>query len=117
MSLLGGFRSDQLIQQLVAEKDPTSAGAHKLVGKIKKIGPKVIPKVIDALAMSDKSHTMVFVDILSSLVNDKTTTARGSPTATSVSSRARPGRCAARLTTTSTSCSTGLTTTKSRNRP
>jgi len=72
MSLLGGFRSDSLIQQLVAEKDPTSSGARKIVGKIKKIGPKVIPKVIDALAMSDKSHTMVFVDILSSLVDDKT---------------------------------------------
>jgi HEAT repeat protein/tRNA A-37 threonylcarbamoyl transferase component Bud32 len=72
MSLLGSFRAEQLIQQLVAEKDPTSSGAHRLVGKIKKIGPKVIPKVIDALAMSDKSHTMVFVDILSALVSDKT---------------------------------------------
>ena len=72
MSLLGSFRSEQLIQQLVAEKDPTSSGARRLVGKIKKIGPKVIPKVIDALAMSDKSHTMVFVDILAALVNDKT---------------------------------------------
>ncbi|HSM31632.1 MAG TPA: HEAT repeat domain-containing protein [Woeseiaceae bacterium] len=72
MSLLSSFRADQLIQQLIAEKDPTSSGARKLVGKIKKVGPKVIPKVIDALAMSDKSHTMVFVDILSALVNDKT---------------------------------------------
>jgi HEAT repeat protein/tRNA A-37 threonylcarbamoyl transferase component Bud32 len=72
VSLLGSFRSEQLIQQLVAEKDPTSSGARRLAGKIKKIGPKVIPKVIDALAMSDKSHTMVFVDILSALVNDKT---------------------------------------------
>jgi serine/threonine-protein kinase len=31
----------------------------------------VVPKAIDALALSDKSHTMIFVDILSSLVNDK----------------------------------------------
>ena len=72
MSLLGAFRSEQLIQQLAAEKDPTSTGARRLVGKIKKIGPKVIPNVIDALAMSDKSHTMVFVDILAALVSDKT---------------------------------------------
>jgi serine/threonine-protein kinase len=72
MSLLGAFRSEQLIQQLAAEQDPTSNGARRLVGKIKKIGPKVIPKIIDALAMSDKSHTMVFVDILSALVSDKT---------------------------------------------
>ena len=41
-------------------------------GLLKKLGPKVIPKIIDALAMSDKSHTMVFVDILASHVSDKT---------------------------------------------
>jgi serine/threonine-protein kinase len=72
MTLLGSFRSDQLVQDLVAESDPTGNKASKLVDKIKKVGPKVIPKVIDALAMSDKTHTMVFVDILSSLVSDKT---------------------------------------------
>ena len=71
MSLLGGFRADQLVNQLVAEQKPDSASAKKLVDRIKKIGPKVIPKAIDALALSDKSHTMVFVDILSSLVDDK----------------------------------------------
>ena len=72
MALLGAFRSEQLINQLATEKDPTGSSARKLVGKIKNIGPKVIPKVIDALAMSDKTHTMVFVDILSGMVNDKT---------------------------------------------
>ena len=71
MSLLGGFRADQLVNQLVAEQQPDSASAKKLVDRIKKIGPKVIPKAIDALALSDKSHTMVFVDILSSLVDDR----------------------------------------------
>jgi len=72
VSLLGGFRADQLVTQLVAEPKPDSPSAKRLVDRIKKIGPKVIPKAIDALALSDKSHTMVFVDILSSLVNDKT---------------------------------------------
>ncbi len=72
MSILGGFRADQMVTQLVAEQQPDSAPAKRLIERIKKIGPKVIPKVIDALALSDKSHTMVFVDILSSLVNDKT---------------------------------------------
>jgi serine/threonine-protein kinase len=72
VGLLGGFRADQLVNQLVAEEKPDSASAKRLVNRIKKVGPKVIPKAIDALALSDKSHTMVFVDILSSLVNDKT---------------------------------------------
>jgi serine/threonine-protein kinase len=71
VSLLGGFRADQLVNQLVAEQQPDSASAQRLVNRIKKLGPKVIPKAIDALALSDKSHTMVFVDILSSLVDDK----------------------------------------------
>ncbi len=71
MSLLGGFRADQLVNQLVAEQQPDSPAAKRLIDRIKKIGPKVIPKAIDALALSDKSHTMIFVDILSSLVNDK----------------------------------------------
>lgn len=72
MGFFGGFRSDQLISQLIGEADTNSATALKLVERLKKIGPKVIPRVIDALAMSDKGHTIVFVDILSSYVSDKT---------------------------------------------
>ena len=72
MSLLGGYRADQLINQLAAEPKPDSSSAKKLVNRIKRLGGKVVPKAIDALALSDKSHTMVFVDILSSLVSDKT---------------------------------------------
>jgi serine/threonine-protein kinase len=72
MSLLGSFRADQLITQLAAESKPDSPAAQRLVAKLKSIGPKVIPKAIDALAMTDKSHTMLFVDILASMVSDKT---------------------------------------------
>jgi len=72
MALLSGFRSDQLIRQLVSESDANSTAAQKVIERLKKIGPKVIPKIIDALAMSDKSHMMVFVDILASHVNNKT---------------------------------------------
>jgi len=71
VSVLGGFRADQLVNQLVAEQKPDSPAAKRLINRIKKIGAKVVPKAIDALALSDKSHTMIFVDILSSLVNDK----------------------------------------------
>ena len=72
MGILGAFRADQLISQLIAEQDPNSPTSTKLVNRIKKAGSKAIPKVIDALAMSEKTHTMIFVDILSDLVNDKT---------------------------------------------
>jgi serine/threonine-protein kinase len=72
MILLGGFRADQLVTQLIGESDPQAPPAQVIAEKLKKIGPKVVPKAIDALAMSDKSHTMVFVDILAHLVSDKT---------------------------------------------
>ena len=71
MNLLSGFRADQLLSQLISEPDPESPSAQKIVDRLKKIGPKVIPKVIDTLAMSDKKHTMVLVDILASQVSDK----------------------------------------------
>ena len=71
MSFLASFRSDQVLAQLIAESDPASPNAQKLVDKLKKAGNKAVPKIIDALALSDKSHTMVLVDILGSLVNDK----------------------------------------------
>jgi len=71
MSFLASFRSDQLLTQLVAEPDPSSPAAAKLVEKLKKAGGKAIPKIIDALALSDKTHTMVLVDILGDLVDDK----------------------------------------------
>jgi len=72
VSLLGGFRTDQQINALMSEPDPTSRKAMGVVERLKKSGPKAIPKLIDALALSDKSHTMMFVDILTALVNDKT---------------------------------------------
>jgi serine/threonine-protein kinase len=72
MGILGGFRADQLIGDLTSEPNPDSPAAQKTVERLKKIGPKVIPRVIDALAMSDKKHTMIFVDILASYVSDKT---------------------------------------------
>ncbi len=72
MSLLGGFRTDQQINALMAEADPTSSKALNMVERLKKSSPKAIPKLIDALALSDKSHTMMFVDILTALINDKT---------------------------------------------
>ena len=71
MSFLASFRSDSLLSQLRAETDPSSPKARQLIDTLKKAGNKAIPKIIDELALSDKSHTMVLVDVLGSLVNDK----------------------------------------------
>ena len=71
MSFFASFRSDQILGQLIAEPDPSSPAAQKLVEKLKRAGSKAIPKIIDALALSDKTHTMVLVDILGAMVTDK----------------------------------------------
>ena len=71
MSFLASFRSDQILGQLIAEQDPSSPAAQKLIDKLKSAGNKAVPKIIDALALSDKTHTMVLVDILGAMVNDK----------------------------------------------
>ncbi len=71
MGFLATFRSDQIIGQLISEPDPQSVAAQKLVDKLKSAGNKAVPKVIDALALSDKTHTMMLVDILGAMVNDK----------------------------------------------
>ena len=71
MSFLASFRSDQILGQLIAEPDPSSPAAQKLVDKLKTAGNRAIPKIIDALALSDKTHTMVLVDILGAIINDK----------------------------------------------
>ena len=71
MGFLASFRSEQILGQLIAEQDPASPAAQKLVTKLKTAGNKAVPKIIDALALSDKTHTMVLVDILGSMINDK----------------------------------------------
>ncbi len=71
MSFFDSFRADQVLTQLVAEKDAASPSAQKLAAKLKKAGNRAVPKIIDALAMTDKTHTMMLVDILGDLVNDK----------------------------------------------
>lgn len=71
MGLIKNFRADQLLTILVSEVDPNSKKAQKAVQKLKKIGPTVVPRVIDALATTDRSHKTVLVEILVSQVSDK----------------------------------------------
>jgi HEAT repeat protein len=71
VSFLTSFRSEQILGRLVDERDPSSPAAQKMVNKLKAANNKMIPKIIDALALSGKTHTMVLVDILGALVNDK----------------------------------------------
>ncbi len=72
MNFLTAYRADALISQIREEADPSSANGKKLFAKLGELGTGAIPKILEALASADKRQTVEYVEILSSLVSDKT---------------------------------------------
>ncbi|HSC16798.1 MAG TPA: HEAT repeat domain-containing protein [Gammaproteobacteria bacterium] len=72
MNFLTGIQADRLIAQIREEPDPSSASGKQLFAKLGKLGPTAIPKILEALASSDKRQTAEYVEILTSLISDKT---------------------------------------------
>jgi serine/threonine-protein kinase len=72
MNFLTALQADRLIAQIREEADPSSANGKKLFAKLGKLGAGAIPKVLEALASADKRQTVEYVELLASLVNDKT---------------------------------------------
>ncbi|HSG66149.1 MAG TPA: HEAT repeat domain-containing protein, partial [Gammaproteobacteria bacterium] len=72
MNFISALQAGRLIAQISSAGDPTSAGAKKAFDKLGKLGPAAIPKIQEALAGADKRSTVEYVEVLSSLINDKT---------------------------------------------
>jgi len=72
MNFISALQADRLIAQISSAGDPASAGAKKAFGKLGKLGPAAIPKIIDALADADKRNTVEYVEVLANLTDDKT---------------------------------------------
>ncbi len=72
MNFISAIQADRLIAQISSAGDPSSDGAKKAFGKLGKLGPAAIPKIIEALADADKRNTVEYVEVLASLTNDKT---------------------------------------------
>jgi serine/threonine-protein kinase len=72
MSLFANLRSDRLITQIKSSNEPLGAETLKAVAKLKDLGPGAIEPVIEALADADKNATVALVDVLASLVSNKT---------------------------------------------
>jgi len=72
MNFLTTLQADRLIAQIREEADPSSATGKQLFAKLGKLGGAAIPKILEALASADKRQTAEYVEILSSLVSDKT---------------------------------------------
>ena len=74
MNFLTALQADRLIAQIREESDPTSPSAKKAFAKLAKLGNGAIPKILEALASADKRQTAEYVELLNSLINDKTLT-------------------------------------------
>jgi len=72
MNFLTALQADRLIAQIREEADPTSPNAKKAFAKLGKLGNSAIPKILEALATADKRQTVEYVELLNSLITDKT---------------------------------------------
>ena len=72
MNFYTAFQADRLISQIREEADPTSPTAKKAFQKLGKLGNAAVPKILEALASADKRQTVEYVELLSSLTDDKT---------------------------------------------
>jgi serine/threonine-protein kinase len=72
MGLFTNLRSDRLITQIKSTNQPLGEETLKSIAKLKDLGPGVIQPVMQALADADKNATVGLVDVLSTLVSNKT---------------------------------------------
>ena len=72
MNFIVAFQADRLISQIQDAADPSSPAARKAFEKLGKLGTAAIPRILDAIASADRRQTAEYVDILTSLLNDKT---------------------------------------------
>ena len=69
MSFFTNLRADRLIAEIKGAEPATNRDALE---KLSKLGGAAIPRVIDALATADKQETAGFVNVLSSLLDNRT---------------------------------------------
>ncbi len=72
MSFFTNLRAERLIAEVRAASSPTDPAAQKAAGKLKELGPGAIESILAALPEADKNATMIFVDALAAMVNQKT---------------------------------------------
>ena len=72
MSFFSDMRAERLIGEIRTIGDPSRPEAQKAFQKLAKLGAPAIPKIIEALAISDKKETVSYIEILTQLVDAKT---------------------------------------------
>jgi eukaryotic-like serine/threonine-protein kinase len=72
MSFFTNLRADRLVTEIRSATDPANPATQKAVARLKEVGPGAIEAIFAALPDADKSATVAFVDVLASLVSQKT---------------------------------------------
>jgi HEAT repeat protein/tRNA A-37 threonylcarbamoyl transferase component Bud32 len=72
MSFFTNLRADRLVTEIRSSTDPNSPATQKAIARLKDVGPGAIEAVFAALPDADKASTMAFVEVLASLVTQKT---------------------------------------------
>ncbi len=72
MSFFTNFRADRLITEIKTSSEPLGPATLKAVAKLKELGAGAIEPTVQALADADKNATVALVDVLSTLVSNKT---------------------------------------------
>ena len=72
MNLFTSFQAERLISQIRGRPDTSSPEAKKVFQKLAKLGPGAIPKILEAVASTDRNQTTSFTELLTNLCNDKT---------------------------------------------
>jgi serine/threonine-protein kinase len=72
MKFISTFKAERSLAQLLGERDTHTPEARKAIDNLRRLGPEVIPKVIEAFAAAEKDHMSALVHTLSSHISDRT---------------------------------------------
>ncbi len=72
MSLFANYRADRLIAEVKSSGNPNSPLAQKALEKLVALGPSAIDPIVAALSNAEKRETLVYVEVLSKLIDSKT---------------------------------------------
>jgi hypothetical protein len=71
MKFFSTLKAERCLTQLLSEPDPGSPTSRKALESLQRIGADAIPKIIDAFATADKTHSGALITLLASLLDDE----------------------------------------------
>jgi eukaryotic-like serine/threonine-protein kinase len=72
MSFFTNLRADKLVTEIRSSGDPSNPATQKAIARLKEVGPGAIETIFAVLPDADKASTMAFLDVLASLISQKT---------------------------------------------